>query len=195
MAKSKKILIIDGHPDPKSHCAQIAEEYEKGAQKGKFDIKKIDVRDLKFDPILHYRKASAQNLEKDLKDSQKMIKWADHIVVIFPIWWGHMPSLLKGFIDRAFTNGTVFELKKGKRIPTPLMNGKSIRVIYTQGAPRFYTRFVLRDSVWKSIKTNIFEFCGFSPVARTYIHDMHSRNEEAVGKFLRKIFDLGLNGQ
>jgi putative NADPH-quinone reductase len=198
MAKAKKpkkkILIIDGHPGQKSHSELIAEEYQKGAKKAKFDVKMLIVRDLKFDPILHGSSANDQKLEKDLKEAQEKISWADHIVIVFPIWWGHMPALLKGFLDRTFISGFAFKFEKEKRLPEALLKGKSARIIYTQGAPRFYTRFVLRDSIYKAIKSNIFEFCGFSPIQRTYLHDMHYQKDAEFDKFLRKVFDLGLKG-
>ena len=39
----------------------------------------------------------------DIEKYRNLITWADHIIFIYPIWWGGMPAILKGFIDRVFT--------------------------------------------------------------------------------------------
>ena len=33
---------------------------------------------------------------------QEKIKWCEHVVLIYPVWSGAMPAVLKGFFDRVF---------------------------------------------------------------------------------------------
>ncbi|MEZ5507060.1 MAG: NAD(P)H-dependent oxidoreductase [Gammaproteobacteria bacterium] len=38
----------------------------------------------------------AQPLEPDLQTFQDSIVWAQHLVVVAPVWWGGLPARLKG---------------------------------------------------------------------------------------------------
>jgi NAD(P)H dehydrogenase (quinone) len=93
----KKILIIQGNPDKNSFCDALAESYKKGAMYANADVKEIHVREIEFDPFLPFGYKKEVELEQGLIDSQHMIKWADHLVFVYPTWWGTMPALLKGF--------------------------------------------------------------------------------------------------
>lgn len=76
-------------------------------------MEEIRLRDLKFNPILEYGYRKRTELESDLLDSQKKILWADHIVWIYPVWWGSVPALLKGFLDRVLIPGFAFKKREG----------------------------------------------------------------------------------
>src|SRR3990172_11834160 len=111
---AKKILIILGHPSRESFCNAIIENYAEGVSEGGGEVRKIYLGELKFDPILWNGYAKIQELEDDLKRVQEDIKWADHLVFVYPTWWGGMPALLKGLVDRAFLPGFAFKFHKGK---------------------------------------------------------------------------------
>lgn len=49
----KNILIIQSHPDLQSFCSSLADAYQKGAKQAKHKIRRINLGDIKFDPILH----------------------------------------------------------------------------------------------------------------------------------------------
>ncbi|MFW5761753.1 MAG: NAD(P)H-dependent oxidoreductase [Cyclobacteriaceae bacterium] len=69
--------------------------------------------DLSFDPILWKGYKEIQELEPDLKYAQECIKWSDKWVIIYPIWWGSVPALLKGFMDRTLYSGFAYKYHKG----------------------------------------------------------------------------------
>ncbi|MEJ7676773.1 MAG: NAD(P)H-dependent oxidoreductase [Segetibacter sp.] len=104
----KKILIISGHPDKESFNFGLSEAYKKGAISSGVDIKEIVVRDLEFNPNLQFGYRKRTELEPDLIDAKEKIKWAEHLVWIYPVWWGSIPAILKGFIDRVFLPGFAF---------------------------------------------------------------------------------------
>lgn len=136
----KKILVIMGHPSMNSLNRDIADSYIKGAKKN-FQIKKIYLPLLKFDPILHEGYNKAQELEPDLKRSQEMIKWAEHIVFVYPLWWISFPALLKGFIDRTFLPGFGFKFHSGRKIDKFLTGRTATFIITTGGRQILYDLF------------------------------------------------------
>ena len=93
----KKILLIQGHPDAESFNFALYEAYKKGAIASGAEIKEIIVRDLRFNPNLQFGYRKCTELESDMLESIEKIKWAEHIVLFYPVWWGSVPALLKGF--------------------------------------------------------------------------------------------------
>jgi len=105
----KKILIINGHPDKKSFCFALAESYKKGADMSGSECKLVHLIDLEFNPILTFGYRVVSELEPDLQKNQQDILDADHLVIVYPNWWGTYPALLKGFIDRVFLPNFAFK--------------------------------------------------------------------------------------
>jgi len=188
--KKKKILIIFGHSHKGGLCNEITDEYEKGARKSGAEIKRINIGDLKFDPILYDGYRRIQKLEPDLIQSQKDIKWANHIVLVYPVWWASMPALLKGFFDRVFLPGFAFHFKGVIRWDR-LLKGRTAELLISMGAAKIY--YKLTGSLSEKVMKNIFHFCGIK-IKRTAIFDlaqnMNSRKKE---KFLKKAYKLGKN--
>ena len=96
----KKILVINGHPVPGSYCEALKNTYCSSAEKAGAEVVQINIANLDFDPVLHHGYKIIQPLEEDLINAQKAIEAADHIMIIFPVWWGGVPAGLKGFLDR-----------------------------------------------------------------------------------------------
>jgi len=96
----KKILIINGHPDEESFNFGLSDAYKNGAEKSDAEVKEIRIRELSFNPNLQFGYRKRTELEPDLIEAQEKLKWADHIVWIYPVWWGSVPAIMKGFLDR-----------------------------------------------------------------------------------------------
>ncbi len=107
----QKVLIINGHPNPDSFNYGIAAAYKKGALTSGAEVKEIVVADLTFNLNLKYGYQKRTDLEPDLLDALEKLKWCDHMVWIHPVWWGGLPAILKGFIDRVFLPGFVFQYR------------------------------------------------------------------------------------
>lgn len=85
---NNRIVILVGHPDRKSYNFALAEAYKKGVDKTGAEVRQINIVDLDFNPNLQYGYRKRTELEPDLLESQQTLKWADHIVWIYPVWWG-----------------------------------------------------------------------------------------------------------
>jgi len=188
---SKRILIIQGHPAEQSLCGALAKEYEQGAQESGHTVRILAVRDLKFESVLHEGYKVIQPLETDLILAQNEIKSADHIVIVFPIWWGGMPALLKGFIDRVFLPGFAFKYRQGSLWWDKLLKGKSAHIIATMDTPPWYFRIFYRDAGINQMRHTILQYCGVEPVKVTRIGRVKDTTDAWKNAWLSKVKVFG----
>jgi putative NADPH-quinone reductase len=184
----KKILIINGHPGKEGLSSFMVSNYAKGAKQFGADVKILNVKDLNFDALA--KKYPDLKLEPDLIKSQKLISWAEHIVFIYPTWWGSMPAILKGFIDRAFTSGFAYKYSE-RGIPIKLLAGKTGRIITSTGSSIIY---VLANHVLLTgtLKYPILKFCGFGKVRTNVFHSIRKNlSQKRQDKIERKCIKLG----
>jgi putative NADPH-quinone reductase len=160
----KRILVILGHPDPASFCAALASAYIDGAGAAGHEVRSIRLGELTFDPILHEGYRRIQELEPDLRAAQDDVAWAEHLVFVYPTWWGAMPALLKGFFDRAFLPGFAFKYRDNSPFWDRLLAGRSARLLVTMDTPPWYYRWVYRMPGHHQMKRTILEFSGIKPV-------------------------------
>ena len=140
---SSRILVILGHPTNDSFCGALANSYVEGAKAAGNEVQLISLGTLSFDPVLHKGYATIQELEPDLVTAKTAITWAQHIVFVYPIWWGAMPALLKGFFDRVFLPGFAFKYRDGSVFWDRLLSGRSAHLIVTMDTPPWYFRWYI----------------------------------------------------
>lgn len=156
----KKILVLVGHPDNESFNVKLADAYAEASAKIGNQVKRVNLSDLNFDPILHKGYREVQELEPDLIKLQEDINWSDHFVIIYPSWWSTMPALLKGMFDRIWLPGFAFQFSDNGIFWKRLMKGKTARVFVTSDAPPILTRLIFGDTT-NEIRKGILWFAGF----------------------------------
>lgn len=190
---AKNILHILGHPVQNSLCKALLDAYQTGAKNSEANCKTIIISELNFNPNLStgYKNREAVLLEDDVLQSQKLIQWADHIVMAYPTWWGSMPALTKGFIDRVFLPGFAFKHHKGKNFPEKLLKGKSIRLLVTMDAPKWWFYLVYRAAQYRMLRDFIFGYVGFDPVRFSTFGAVHTSTKKQRMKWISKTEQLG----
>lgn len=167
---SAKVLVILGHPDSGSFCGALAREYVAGAESAGADVRLIELGKLNFDPLLRQGYRVIQPLEADLAAAQEAIRWAGHLVFVYPMWWGSMPALLKGFLDRTFLPGFAFQFHdETSYLWNGLLGGRSARLIITMDGPPLVIQLLYSSPAVQMMKGMTLEFCGISPVRVTPI--------------------------
>jgi NAD(P)H dehydrogenase (quinone) len=185
----RRITIVLGHPDSKSYCSSISSTYERSARDAGHEVRLIQLGDLKFDPILHKGYTEIQPLEQCLVEAQEAIKWANHLVFVYPIWWGSMPSLLKGFFDRTFLPGYAFKYRKDSQFWDKLLSGRSAHVFNTMDTPPWYFRLVYKMPGHNQIKRTILEFSGVKPVKITSFGPVRYASQSRKESWLKQVAD------
>lgn len=186
---SKKILIINGHPNSESFNFALSNAYQKGALESGAKVDFINIKDLNFNPSLEFGYKKTMDLEPDLEKSVKKIKWANHLVFIHPVWWGSFPAIMKGFIDRVFLPKIAFDYKDD--VIEKLLKYKSARIIATMDQPGWYYKSINSEPSTKQLKNITLKFCGVSPVKTTYFGIIITSTKEKREKWLKKAEILG----
>ncbi|WP_394664943.1 NAD(P)H-dependent oxidoreductase [uncultured Chryseobacterium sp.] len=165
----KKILIINGHPNKDSFNFGIAKAYQDGALQSGAEVKEIVIADLNFNPNLQFGYQKRMELEPDLVKAWEKIQWADHLVWIHPVWWGGLPAITKGFIDRLFLPGFAFKYGENSVWWDKLLKGKTAHIITTLDQSGLYYRFFFGRPSVNQLRKSVLKFCGVKPVKVTYI--------------------------
>jgi len=189
---NKKILLILGHPRQNSFCGSLADAYLKGAQDAGHKIQTLYLGELNFNLILWDTQATTakQILEPCLADAREKIKWADHLVFVYPTWWSSMPALLKGFLDRVFTTGFAFKYRKKGILPERFLTGKTLRLIITMDTRPWVYQWLL-GNIHKKEMRNLAVFCGIDSPRTTYLGPIKFSSLAQRQKWLEQIYKLG----
>ncbi|WP_020405733.1 NAD(P)H-dependent oxidoreductase [Hahella ganghwensis] len=192
----KKIVVIQGHPDPNGghFDHMLGNTYVRAAEEAGHQVSLIQIAELDF-PILRSKEDwNHGDLSEDVLKSQRLIGEAEHLVLIYPLWLGSMPALLKGFLEQVLRPG--FALENGSKggFPKGKLRGKSSRVIVTMGMPAFFYRLFYRSHSLKSLERNILRFCGVKPVKSTLIGLVDGISGNKCRQLKRKIAKLGTAG-
>ncbi|KEO77756.1 NAD(P)H-dependent oxidoreductase [Paenibacillus sp. FSL M8-0228] len=188
---SKKILVIQGNPVAGSYGEALAQSYVKGAKAAGAEVRLLQLSALDFNPNLLGGYRNKLPLEPDLIQAQESIKWAEHLVFVFPIWWGSLPALMKGFIDRTIMPGFAFKYQKGKSLPDKLLKGRTARLITTMDGPHWYYRFFQGQPGHRMMKDSTLHLCGVKPVRSTTIDLMNKLSDQQRNDWLSKVEQLG----
>lgn len=186
---SKKILVLLGHPDSESLCRSFCDKYAEGAKISGHEVKRVNLGDLRFDPILHKGYKVIQALEPDLKQLQEDIKWCEHLVIVYPSWWSTMPALLKGMFDRMWLPGFAYNFNKNGMGWKRLLKGRTATVFVTSDSPPLVARMLFGDNT-NEIQDGILWFSGFH-VKMKKVGPMKKISPEGVAKWQNRFVSWG----
>jgi putative NADPH-quinone reductase len=192
----KRIAIIQGHPDPRGNhfCHALAQAYAIGAEAAGHEVHLIEVAKLDF-PFLRDKDDFERGTAPEcIGRAQERIRWADHLVIVYPLWLSSMPALLKSFFEQAFRPGFAFAYS-ANGTPRKLLSGKSARIVVTMGMPAVVYRWFFRAHGLKSLKQGILAFCGIGPIAQTLIGMIESPNANIRKRGIEKLTVLGREGR
>lgn len=194
----QKILIIEGHPDASAPhlCHALADAYAEGAHAGGREVRRTVLAKLDFPLLKSQQEWEHGSLPPELARAQTDIVWADHLLLIFPLWLGDMPALVKGFLEQVARPGFAFKAEGSNPFGHKALKGRSARVVVTMGMPAVAYRWYFRAHSLKALERNILGFVGIAPIHETLIGMVGKPGEgfEDADKWLAKLRKLGREG-
>ncbi|MCB8839878.1 NAD(P)H-dependent oxidoreductase [Aurantimonas sp. VKM B-3413] len=166
----RRILLILGHPDPAPNhlCRALADAYDEGARAEGHTVDRIDLSGLDFPLLRSPADFMSGSVPDALRPAADALAAADHVVIVFPLWLGTMPAVLKAFLEQLMRPGVAFEnAAGGKGFPKGRLSGRSARVVVTMGMPSVVYRLWFRNHGIACLRRNILNFVGIRPVRET----------------------------
>lgn len=184
----KKVVILDGHPAPDSLARGLAETYANSAKAAGHEVRIHHLHDMSFDMDFGVNRTRyGKELEPVLSAFMEDVKWADHVVITFPMWWGNMPAKLKGLFDRALLPGLAYDPRNPLRTgqPAPLLGGRSCRVMITGDTPGWVQRWIFGNALQRHLKGQVLGFIGLKPVKVSYFGGIKDAQPTAIEAYLK----------
>jgi putative NADPH-quinone reductase/1,4-dihydroxy-2-naphthoate octaprenyltransferase len=187
------VLIIAGHPRKESFSFALAEAFREGALHVRMNVKQLTLADMYFNPnVVAVSPRNQLGEDDDILRAQELIVWADHLVFVYPTWWGTMPALLKGFLDRVLTPGFAFEEIEGGNGWEKLLTGKSAQLITTMDTPSWVYRWIYKNPGYHAMGQATLQFCGISPVRSLSFGPVKDSTPEQRKRWLHKARQAGM---
>lgn len=188
----RKILVLNGHPDvaSKGLCHALAAAYAEGARIAGHEVRHIHVAALEFGFMRSQAEFEKGQAPPSIVAAQRDILWADHLFIVFPLWLGDMPALLKAFFEQTLRPGFAYAYRSSG-FPIQHLKGRSARVVVTMGMPALIYRWYFRAHGLKNLECNILKFVGFRPVRDTLIGGVGTSSTSTIERWLTRIKELG----
>jgi len=186
-----KIVVVVGNPMRDSYCEGLGKAYKRGADSAGHDAKLFILADMAFDAVLREGYRRQQPLEPDLVAARAALQAADHLVLIFPLWCGDMPAVMKGFIERVLQPDLLAVHASHGKASWKFFKGKSARIIMTMGMPGWFYRWYFGAHALKLIKRNVLHFIGVKPVRTSTYGMVEMVGDETRKQWLREVEALG----
>ena len=187
-----RVLILQAHPDPAGGhlCHALADAYAQAATGAGHEVRKLDIARLDFPLLRTQAEFTSPATCPDIEQAQEEIRWAQHLVFVFPLWHGTMPALLKAFIEQAFRPGVSLEYQN-KGFPKGLLGGRSARIVVTMGMPTFVYRWYFRAHGVRGLERSILAFSGIKPIRESLFGRVDAVSDAKRSSWLKDMAEHG----
>ena len=191
---TRSITLIDAHPDRERHhfVHALADAYAEGARGAGHAIRRIELAQLDFPVLRSPEEWLNGEMPPALREAADAIAWCQHLVLMYPLWLGDVPALLKAFLEQLARPGVAFRYR-ARGLPEKLWKGRSARIVVTMGMPGPLYRLFYRAHSLKSLERNVFGFVGIRPVHATVI-GMVEGSDERRAQWLAELRSHGSAG-
>ena len=188
----RQVAVIQGHPDPggKRLCHALADSYADGAAMAGHQVARIEVALLDF-PILRTRQDfETGQVPESLVMARDAIVSAQHVTMIFPLWHGTMPALLKAFIEQVMRPGVALRYRE-RGFPQGLLTGRSARLVVTMGMPAMIYRWYFRAHGVRGLERSILGFAGMRPIRESLLGMVDAASDVRRRRWLARMNKFG----
>lgn len=189
---SRSICILQGHPhaDPAHFCHALADAYAEGAHEAHHAVTRFDLGAMDI-PFLRDPRDFATPAPEPVRQVQDAVLVAEHLVIVYPLWLGTMPALVKAFFEQ-FARADFAIEQGGHGWPRKMLRGRSAHVIVTMGMPATMYRVLFGAHGVKGFESAILGMAGIQPIHESLIGGVDDENTRA--DWLRKMKEHGRRG-
>lgn len=193
----RRIAILIGHPDPAGNrlTHALAAAYAEGARESGHEVRIVDIARLDFPLVRGKEEWDNAPPPPDIAAAQEALRWCEHLLILFPLWLGAMPALLKAFLEQCLRPGFAVTRTEPGMPFRKLLSGRSARIVVTMGMPAAVYRWYYRAHSLKSLERNILEFCGIGPIRETLLGLVETGAPKRQRKWLAQMRELGRQGK
>jgi len=195
---TRRILVVVGTPLPGTLTHALAGAYADAARAGGADVRVIDLavdaipgHPRHRDELRAPRTDADRPLDPEVAGYLDDVRWADHLVILHPQWWGTVPAALKAFIDRVFLSGAAFRYRERTALSERLLAGRTARIVMTMDSPRFWNRLVYRNAAETSLTRATLGYCGVKTVGVTRFSPVRFSDDGARAGWIARVGRLG----
>ena len=186
----RRILILDGHPDPDPgrYCHALAAAYARGAAGAGHVVHRANLAEMDFPVLVSRQDWETGTPSAAIRAFQDELAWAEHVVILYPLWLGSTPARLKALLEQAFRPAFAF----GGQAPAPgagRLKGRSVRIVVTMGMPALIYHTVFFGHSLKALKRGVLSLVGFGPVRDTVLGGIETRRDREG--LLKRLADMG----
>ena len=142
-----RALVVVAHPNPESFTHACAHAAVTGLQRGGHDVEVLDLYSMGFAPAMTEAERHAYHSDQPIvhphvEQSAAAIRRADMLVFVYPTWWGGLPAMLKGWLEKSMVPGVAFVFDADGKVRPGLQQVRRIVGISSYGSPRSYVKLI-----------------------------------------------------
>lgn len=190
-------LIVFNHPYGGSFCGAILAAVERGLKTGGHKCRVINLDQDDFDPVMRSKDLLAfvgagragedalDAIDDQVREYKEHLEWAEHLVMIFPIWWMTTPAMTKGFIDKVIFPAIAYDMKDGRLVSR--LSLRKVTVITTMNTPADIYREVFGNPLEGSLIKGTFRQIGIENIEWTSLSEVKQVSREQREAWLEEI--------
>lgn len=184
-----KALVIYSHPNPESFNRAILKAVTGELESKGVEYKVKDLYEMNWNPVLSakdFQEMQSGVIPEDVLAEQRDVAWADTLIFIYPIWWAEQPAMMKGWLDRVFSEGFAYKVKDGDA--KGMLADKKAVVITTSGGEKWAMKQSgMIDAIEKSMIEGTLNFVGIKDVEYNNLFAVPTATDAERGEMLEDI--------
>ncbi|GGJ16642.1 NAD(P)H oxidoreductase [Paenibacillus hunanensis] len=185
------VLIVVSHPRQDSLTFRAVDRFAQGLKDAGHQYEIVDLHRIGFDPILQgmdepNMEMPHQKFSPQIETEMERLKRHDAVAFVFPLWWWHLPAMLKGYIDRVMNNGFAYGADQ-------LHLQKVLWLTLTGVSKAQMDKRNYRTAIENLLNVGIADYCGVSDSHVEFLYETSGMEPEHYERLLEQAYRAGLN--